>query len=114
MWRIVQQDTPDDYVLATGESHSVREFVELAFAEVGCRIRWRGKGAEEVGYEASSGKVLVRVDPRYFRPTEVEMLLGDASKAKRLLGWCHKTTFQELVKEMVEADLAALDLQARR
>jgi len=114
MWRIVQQDRPDDYVLATGESHSVREFVELAFAQVGRRIRWRGKGAEEVGYEASSGKVLVRVDPRYFRPTEVEMLLGDASKAKRLLGWRHKTTFRELVKEMVEADLAALDPQARR
>jgi GDPmannose 4,6-dehydratase len=105
MWLMLQQDTPDDYVLATGEMHSVREFVEIAFAEVGRRIVWSGEGVDEVGKDASSGETLVKIDPRYFRPTEVELLLGDPSKAKRQLGWTHRTGFRELVAEMVASDL---------
>lgn len=106
MWRILQQDAPGDYVLATGETHSVREFVELAFAETGRRIDWRGQGVDEVGVDAASGETVVRVDPRYFRPTEVELLLGDPAKAHRVLGWKHSTPFPDLVKEMVAADMA--------
>ena len=105
MWRIMQQDEPDDYVLATGETHSVREFVELAFRCVGREIQWQGVGAGEVGIDARNGQALVAVDPNYFRPTEVDLLLGDPSKAMRKLGWQHKTTFPELIREMVEADL---------
>jgi len=105
MWRILQQDEPDDYVLATGETHTVREFVELAFAEVGRRIAWRGAGTQEQGVDAKSGEVLVSVDPRYFRPTEVDYLHGDPAKARSRLGWKHKTSFRELVAEMVAADL---------
>jgi len=105
MWLILQQSEPGDYVLATGEKHSVREFVELAFAQVGRTIEWSGKGVEEVGIDANTGEELVRVDPRYFRPTEVEQLLGDPSKAHEKLGWRHKTSFKELVTEMVESDL---------
>jgi GDPmannose 4,6-dehydratase len=108
MWRMLQQDEPDDYVLATGESHSVKEFVEAAFAEVGRAIAWRGKGADEVGIDESSGEVVVRIDPRYIRPTEVPELRGDATKARERLGWRHRTTFHELVREMVAADFAAL------
>jgi GDPmannose 4,6-dehydratase len=104
MWRIVQQDTPDDYVLATGETRSVREFVENAFQYVGREIVWRGQGVEEVGVDAKSGKALVRIDPRYFRPTEVDMLIGDASKAKEKLGWRPATAFADLVQEMMAAD----------
>jgi GDPmannose 4,6-dehydratase len=107
MWLMLQQPTPDDYVLATGESHSVREFVELAFAEIGRRVRWEGQGTEERGVDAKTGETLIRIDPRYFRPTEVDYLLGDASKAKARLGWRHRTSFRELVREMVAADLAA-------
>ncbi|AZO11641.1 MULTISPECIES: GDP-mannose 4,6-dehydratase [unclassified Mesorhizobium] len=107
MWRILQHDEPDDFVLATGEGHSVREFVELAFAETGRTIRWQGAGVDEIGIDAASGSVLVRIDPRYFRPTEVDTLLGDASKAKRSLGWSHTTGFRELVAEMVKADMAS-------
>jgi GDPmannose 4,6-dehydratase len=105
MWLILQQSEPGDYVLATGEKHSVREFVELAFAQIGRTIEWSGKGVEEVGIDAGTGVELVRVDPRYFRPTEVEQLLGDPSKAQEKLGWRHKTSFKELVTEMVESDL---------
>ncbi|KAB7740668.1 GDP-mannose 4,6-dehydratase [Parvibaculum sedimenti] len=105
MWRIVQQDVPDDYVLATGETHSVREFVELAFAETGRKIAWKGEGVDEQGVDAGSGKVLVKIDPRYFRPTEVDLLLGDPRKAHQKLGWTHTTTFAELVAEMVASDL---------
>lgn len=105
MWRIVQQDEPDDYVIGTGEMHSVREFVERAFAHVGEELQWKGKGADEAGVSAKSGAVLVRVDPRYFRPTEVEQLLADPSRAKQKLGWTHTTTFADLVKEMVDADM---------
>jgi len=105
MWLMLQQAEPDDYVLATGEMHSVREFVELAFAYAGRRIGWRGHGIDEVGVDVRTGRDLVRVDPRYFRPTEVEQLLGDAAKARAKLGWRHKTSFKQLVVEMVESDL---------
>jgi GDPmannose 4,6-dehydratase len=105
MHRILQVDTPGDFVLATGETHSVREFVELAFAEVGRTIVWRGEGVDETGVDEASGKTLVRVDPTYFRPTEVDLLIGDAGKAREQLGWKPKTTFIQLVKEMVAADL---------
>jgi GDPmannose 4,6-dehydratase len=109
MWRMVQQKEPDDYVLATGEMHSVREFVEVAFAEVGRKIMWDGESVEEVGRDPKTNAALVRIDPRYFRPTEVEQLLGDASKAKAKLGWEPKIKFHELVEEMVREDMAALE-----
>lgn len=105
MWRILQQDEADDYVLATGETHSVREFVELAFGHVGRGIEWRGEGVDEEGICQKTGKVVVRIDPRYFRPTEVDLLLGDPSKAREKLGWTHTTAFRDLVREMVEADI---------
>ncbi len=108
MWRIVQQPNPDDYVLATGEMHSVREFIELAFGKVGRRIEWKGDGVDELGIDASTDDVLVRIDPRYFRPTEVDLLLGDPSKARRVLEWRHKVTFPELVAEMVDSDLEVI------
>jgi GDPmannose 4,6-dehydratase len=114
MWLILQQDKPDDYVLATGENHSVREFVEKAFAQIGKTIVWRGSGAEEKGVERATGEVLVEVDPRYFRPTEVETLLGDPSKARSRLGWNHKTSFDQLVKDMVDADMAAILKEQQR
>jgi GDPmannose 4,6-dehydratase len=107
MWLMMQQPKPDDYVLATGEAHSVREFVEHAFGVVGRRIAWRGEGVNEVGVELTSGKELVKVDPRYFRPTEVDVLQGDATKARSILGWKHKASFSELVAEMVTSDLEA-------
>ena len=106
MHRILQADEPDDFVLATGEARSVREFVELAFAEVGRGIEWRGKGVDETGVDSKSGKTLVRIDPTYFRPTEVDLLVGDASKARDKLGRQPKTTFAQLVSEMVAGDLA--------
>jgi GDPmannose 4,6-dehydratase len=106
MWMMLQQPEPDDYVLATGEAHSVREFVERAFAHVGKTIEWRGKREKEQGLEAGSDRVLVEVDPRYFRPTEVEALIGDPTKARKKLGWTHKVSFDALVKEMVDADLS--------
>ena len=106
MHRILQADAPDDFVLATGETRSVREFVELAFAEVGRAVEWRGKGIEETGADKKSGKIIVRVDPNYFRPTEVDLLIGDPSKAREKLGWKPKTSFAQLVKEMVGGDLA--------
>jgi GDPmannose 4,6-dehydratase len=105
MWRMVQQETADDYVLATGETHPVREFVELAFQDAGIKIEWAGQGVEEKGIDAATGKVLVEVDPRYFRPTEVELLIGDPTKAKTKLGWTPTTTFRQLVSEMVQSDL---------
>lgn len=106
MWRMLQQDTPDDYVLATGEAYSVRQFVELSFAELGMTIAWRGSGLDEEGVCEESGKTVVRIDPRYFRPTEVEFLLGDASKARKQLGWVPQHSFADLVHDMIEADLA--------
>jgi GDPmannose 4,6-dehydratase len=105
MWLMLQQAEPDDYVLATGESHSVREFVEGAFAHVGRHIEWRGSGVEEIGMDAKSNQPLVSIDPRYFRPTEVEQLLGNPAKAKRKLGWSHRIGFAELIAEMMESDL---------
>lgn len=113
MWLILQQKTPDDFVLATGEAHSVREFVELAFAQTGRRIGWEGVGTQERGIDVNSGKTLVAVDERYFRPTEVEFLLGDPSKANAVLGWKHKTSFKDLVTEMVESDLKAIPDQLK-
>lgn len=105
MWLMLQQDVPDDYVLATGESYSVREFVELAFSQVGRKIEWQDKGVNEKGIDTTTSEVLIEVDPHYFRPTEVDLLKGNASKAKDKLGWVPKITFQSLVKEMVDEDL---------
>lgn len=107
MWRMLQQPDASDYVLATGEEHTVREFVELSFEHVGRRVEWRGAGVEETGVDAETGQTLVVVDPRYFRPTEVDQLLGDAAKAERELGWTPTVAFRELVREMVEADVKA-------
>ena len=114
MWLMVQQDQPDDYVLATGETHSVREFVELAFAEVGRTISWEGEGVDEIGRDAKTGDILIKIDPRYFRPTEVDLLIGDPAKARDRLGWRHKTSFADLVKEMVSSDLAGIDRETWR
>jgi GDPmannose 4,6-dehydratase len=114
MWRILQQPSPEDYVLATGEAHSVREFVELAFAEIGRSIRWAGRGVDEIGVDAATGETLIEVDPRYFRPTEVEFLLGDPSKARARLGWTHTTSFRALVQEMVAADLVEVEREYRQ
>jgi GDPmannose 4,6-dehydratase len=114
MWLMLQQPTPEDFVLATGETHAVREFIEVAFAEVGRKIEWRGKGTDEQGVDAKTGEVLVSIDPRYFRPTEVELLLGDPTKAHEKLGWKHRTSFRQLVKEMVAADLVEVEREYRR
>lgn len=114
MWRIVQQPEPDDYVLATGETHSVREMVELAFSRVGRTIGWRGHGVNEIGVDTASGETLVKIDSRYFRPTEVDHLQGDASKARRLLGWQHTVSFTELVAEMVDSDLEIVARESHR
>jgi GDPmannose 4,6-dehydratase len=108
MWLIVQQEEPDDYVLATGEARSVREFVEASFSYINRTIIWQGSGVDEKGIDARTGKVLVEVDPRYFRPTEVDLLLGDPSKAQQRLGWRHRISFADLVKEMMAADLVAV------
>jgi GDPmannose 4,6-dehydratase len=107
MWMMMQQPKPDDYVLATGEAYTVREFIERAFVVVGRHIRWRGEGVNEVGIDEASSKELVKVDPRYFRPTEVNILLGDAAKAHSRLGWKHRVGFDELVSELVTSDLNA-------
>ena len=104
-WLMLQQERPDDYVIATGEQHSVREFVELAARELGIGIEWRGQDSREAGYDTETGRRIVAIDPRYFRPTEVDTLLGDASKAAKQLGWSPKTSFEALVTEMVAADL---------
>lgn len=114
MWLILQQATPDDYVLATGQTQTVRSFVELAFAEVGRTIEWTGTGVDEKGLDKKTGKVLVEVDPRYFRPTEVDLLLGNPAKAHKVLGWKHKTTLLEMVKEMVASDLHEVSSEAAR
>jgi len=114
MWMMVQQAVADDYVLATGETHSVREFVELAFSHIGRTIEWRGREVDEKGVDARTGDVLVEIDPQYFRPTEVELLLGDPSKAHAKLGWRHRTTFSDLVREMVEADLNTVRWEEKR
>ncbi len=109
MWLMLQQEQPDDYVAATGEMHTVREFIEKAFDHLGRRIEWRGKGVDETGVDMTSGKVVVRIDPRYFRPTEVDQLLGDSSRAWTRLGWKPEVKFEKLVKIMVDGDLRLLD-----
>jgi GDPmannose 4,6-dehydratase len=114
MWAMLQQDQPGDYVLATGMAHSVREFVTLAFRCVDRSIIWRGEGVDEVGIDPDSGHTLVSVDPRYFRPAEVDCLRGDPAKAKRVLGWEHRTALVDLVREMVDADRRALTMQCSR
>lgn len=114
MWRILQQDEPDDYVLATGETHTVREFVEIAFRHIDRRIEWRGSGVEETGCCAKTGKVLVACDEAYMRPTEVDLLLGNPAKAIAKLGWKHRTSFEQLVTEMVEADRRILKATGAR
>lgn len=116
MWLMLQQQEPGDYVLATGQKHSVRKFVELAFAKVGVDIGWQGEGVNEKGFDRQSGRVLVEVDPRYFRPTEVQLLIGNPAKAERVLGWKASTYFEDMVGEMVESDLHAVkqEVQHRR
>jgi GDPmannose 4,6-dehydratase len=108
MWLMLQQPKPDDYVLATGEKHTVREFCQLAFARVGVNLEFRGEGPDEVGFDSATGRELVVVDPRYFRPTEVELLIGTAAKARRVLGWTPRVSFSELVEMMVDADVNAV------
>lgn len=105
MWLMLQQDKPEDYVVATGETHSVREFTELAFREAGIDIKWEGEGINEIGRDADSGKVIVEVDPMFYRPTEVDLLIGDPSKARERLGWKTKVSFEELVRMMVKSDM---------
>jgi len=109
MWLMLQQDKPDDYVIATGETHTVKEFVDLTFKELGMDLVWEGEGLEEKGIDPKTGKVRVQIDPYYFRPTEVDLLIGDPSKAERELGWKAKTKFEDLVKMMVEADVKRLE-----
>ena len=113
MWRMLQQSEPDDYVLATGVATSVRSFVEWAFAETGVMLEWRGRGVDEKGYCRATGRCRVEIDPRYFRPTEVDLLCGDASKAREKLGWKAMTGVKALVREMVRADLKAIETGQR-
>ncbi len=108
MWLMLQQDTADDYVIATGETYKVRTFAEMVFARLGMPLEWQGSGVDEVGIDSTSGRIVIRIDPKYFRPAEVDLLLGDPSKAKRELGWKLKTSFEELVNMMTDADLEAL------
>jgi GDPmannose 4,6-dehydratase len=105
MWMMLQHDTPDDFVLATGKTYSVKQFAEWAFLEAGITLSWKGEGVNEKGYNAATGEEIIEVDPRYFRPTEVDLLIGDASKAKKILGWEAECSVQDLVKEMVQSDL---------
>lgn len=114
MWLILQQDHPDDFVLCTGEAHSVREFVEKAFAQVGRHIVWRGQGVDEKGIDQKTGRILVEVDARYFRPTEADVLIGSPAKAHAKLGWKHRTSFDMLVREMVDADMTAIRTEQSR
>jgi len=109
MWMMLQHDTPEDFVIATGETHTVREFVEAAFSHVDVEIEWQGEGVDEKGIDKDTGKVLVEVDPKYFRPTEVDLLIGDPSKAKEELGWEPEVKFKELVQLMVQSDLEAIE-----
>jgi GDPmannose 4,6-dehydratase len=114
MWLMLQQPEPDDYVLATGESHSVRDFIELAFAQIGRKIAWQGTGSDEVGIDVGTGQDLVKVDRRYFRPTEVDCLLGDATKAQQALGWRPEVSFTDLVVDMVKSDLRSVADESKR
>jgi len=114
MWRMLQQDEPDDYVIATGESHTVREFTEFAFSAVGRNIEWRGSGINEIGVDKDTDETLVEIDQRYFRPTEVDILCGDPSKARERLNWQHRTGFEELVSEMVQSDMELIASEGKR
>jgi len=114
MWLMLQQDQPDDYVLATGETTIIRDFVSEAFRQIGVTLRWEGEGVDEKGICAATGRVYVEVDPRYFRPTEVDLLIGDPAKAQQKLGWTHETKWQALCAEMVEADLKTVERERRR
>jgi GDPmannose 4,6-dehydratase len=114
MWLMLQQDKPDDFVLATGKTMTVREFVELAFLEIGIRLDWKGRGLHEKGYDSATGRCLVQIDPRYFRPTEVDVLLGDPTKARKKLGWKHETSVKALCAEMVHEDLKVVASEKRR
>jgi GDPmannose 4,6-dehydratase len=114
MWLMLQQDEPDDYVLATGTTTPIRHFVEWAFAEIGIKLEWKGKGVAEKGYDAATGRCLVEVDPRYFRPTEVDLLIGDPTKAHKKLGWKHETDVKSLCSEMVREDLKTVAAERRR
>lgn len=114
MWLMLQQDQPDDYVLATGETTMIRDFVDKAFAQIGTQLRWEGEGVEEKGVCSRTGQVYVEIDPRYFRPTEVDLLIGDPSKAHKKLGWRHETSWDRLCVEMVEADLVTVAREQRR
>ena len=114
MWMMLQQDKPDDFVIATGENHTVREFTEKTFELAGIKIKWEGKGLNEKGIDANTGKILVRINPKYFRPAEVNELLGDPSKAKKILGWRHKTTFEDLVKIMLNYDMERFKRKLKR
>lgn len=113
MWRMLQQEKPDDYILATGETHSVKEFVEKSFAELDIKINWQGNGVDEKGIDAKTGETIIAVDPAYFRPTEVDLLLGDPSKAKAKLDWNIKISFDELVKEMVLSDFNKMKIRQK-
>ena len=113
MWRMLQQEKADDYVIATNETRTVREFVDAAFAAVDIKINWEGTGVDEIGKDASTGKVLVKVNPRFFRPAEVELLLGDASKAEKTLGWERKISFEEMVSRMVKTDMALVEKEIK-
>jgi GDPmannose 4,6-dehydratase len=104
MWLMLQQDTPDDYVIATGETHTIREFAEKAFAHLGMNIAWEGEHEREIGIDTVSNKTVIRIDPRHYRPTEVDILIGDASKARNRLGWKPEITFERLIELMVKAD----------
>ena len=113
MWRILQHSEPDDFVLATGETYSVRTLIETAFKKAGRSIVWSGSGVDETGQDAETGNIIIRVDPRYFRPTEVDLLIGDATKAKEKLGWTPQTTFDELISAMVKADCKAVGIDIK-
>lgn len=113
MWLMLQQEKPDDYVLATGETTAVRKFVEWAFEEIGINLEWKGTGVDEKGFNSATGQELVAIDPRYFRPTEVELLIGDPTKAREKLGWTHETSPRDLCREMVKADVAAITIDSK-
>jgi GDPmannose 4,6-dehydratase len=113
MWLMLQQDEPDDYVIATGKTHTVRDFCQLAFTRAGIQVEWQGSGLHEKGVERGTGRVLVEIDPRYLRPTEVDLLLGDATKAKQQLGWTPATAFEQLVEIMTDHDLQVARDEAR-
>ena len=114
MWATLQQDAPGDYIFATGQQHSVRDFVREAFGLCGYEIEWRGSGVNETGFDKASGRVLIEIDPAYFRPTEVDTLIGNFDKAKELLNWQPRTSFKELVYLMVESDLKANKLDPKK